>query len=640
MSRHPETSPYDAYAAAPYAAGSYEASYADPQSAYGAAAYEAGYAAQQHIAEQVPAAYPQQAYPYPEPPDAYGYDALGGAEHGYAQEYYAPQQHPVQPMQAQYPQEAQPQYSEHLGYAQYGHQQPGEQAYYAAEQQPYYVEQPYYEEPTAFPAAAAQQQMPYWDDPAYWEAPADPAYALDPLNPAYGIPQQQQPQHYEQPYQPQHEQQFQEYQQQYLEPSAFPQQDAQYAGHQHEYAHGYAYDPAPETYVAPAPMYVPVPEPEPEFDPEPAAWESTALIDPVEDLPMDLGVIADDVDAVDLADDSPRYDPVGASPAAPSRTAHPRPIQPGGRAAARRSPARTPARKSRRPLIAAGGAVVTGAVLAGVVVMQMPDGGSQAQASGDSTHTDDPRATDQAASRDSERPQVQAGPGAQASPNTPVPGGTGAPGPSTLPMPTPGAPLTTTERMKVRFELDPMLALSGKFDTVPGKQTPASTSGRKTSTYRIEIEQGLNLDGKLFAEAVQQTLNDPRSWAHDNRAFVRTDGKADFVIRLASPGTTHKVCSAAGLDTSIQNVSCDAGGTPWVMINAWRWAQGSPTFGDDMVSYRQMLINHEVGHRLGRLHETKECMPSGLAPVMMQQTKTLEADNGASCKPNAWPYPS
>ena len=125
-----------------------------------------------------------------------------------------------------------------------------------------------------------------------------------------------------------------------------------------------------------------------------------------------------------------------------------------------------------------------------------------------------------------------------------------------------------------------------------------------------------------------------------NRLFSGTSAPADFVIRLASPGTTHKLCGAAGLDTSIQNVSCDAAGSPWVVINAWRWAQGSPTFGDEMVAYREMLINHEVGHRLGRNHETAACMANGLAPVMMQQTKTLDADNGTVCKPNAWPYPA
>jgi hypothetical protein len=50
-----------------------------------------------------------------------------------------------------------------------------------------------------------------------------------------------------------------------------------------------------------------------------------------------------------------------------------------------------------------------------------------------------------------------------------------------------------------------------------------------------------------------------------------------------------------------------------------------------------MLINHEVGHRLGYGHVL--CPEEGaLAPVMMQQTKFLTAE-GVTCRPNPWPHP-
>jgi hypothetical protein len=75
------------------------------------------------------------------------------------------------------------------------------------------------------------------------------------------------------------------------------------------------------------------------------------------------------------------------------------------------------------------------------------------------------------------------------------------------------------------------------------------------------------------------------------------------------------------------------------MINAFRWAQGAETFGAARVhEYRQMLINHEVGHRLGHSHVG--CPKQGApAPVMMQQTKFLSLDGGPTCKPNPWPFP-
>ncbi|WP_439676515.1 DUF3152 domain-containing protein [Embleya sp. MST-111070] len=302
---------------------------------------------------------------------------------------------------------------------------------------------------------------------------------------------------------------------------------------------------------------------------------------------------------------------------------------PRGRAQTRKANRPAP-RKGRRTLVAAGGVVVTGAVLAGAVVLQMPDEGTSTQASGDDQAAPGAghRPTDQAASRGSERDPV-------------APGSASA-----LPLPTPQSP-TTTDQLTLRFPLDPKLGLGNKFDTVPGKEA-APGPGRKY-TYAVEIEQGLQLDGELFATTVQRTLNDKRSWASGGLTFERTDNspQADFVVRLASPGTVHKTCSPLVGDTSEDNVSCDAYGTRWVMINAWRWAQGSTAYGDDIVGYRQMLINHEVGHRLGHNHE-KACgaggIGAGLAPVMMQQTKTRVASEGAmkgeTCEANPWPYPS
>lgn len=200
-------------------------------------------------------------------------------------------------------------------------------------------------------------------------------------------------------------------------------------------------------------------------------------------------------------------------------------------------------------------------------------------------------------------------------------------------------PASYDEQMAQVFPLDARLAGGGKFRPTGGD---AKAPGRgKVMRYRVDIEEGLPLDGKLFAEAVHKTLNDERSWAHGGqRTFQRVaSGNADFVITLASPGTTAAWCAKSGLDTSEGNVSCDSAATDRVMINAYRWAQGAKTYGQDkMFAYRQMLINHEVGHRLGHNHEV--CSRQGaLAPVMMQQTKFLTTD-GATCRPNSWPFPT
>ncbi|MFJ4869347.1 DUF3152 domain-containing protein [Streptomyces sp. NPDC088757] len=201
----------------------------------------------------------------------------------------------------------------------------------------------------------------------------------------------------------------------------------------------------------------------------------------------------------------------------------------------------------------------------------------------------------------------------------------------------PPAP-TYEQLMTHQFPIDPKLKGSGAFEAVQGFQK-APGKGRLIR-YRVDVEKGIGLDPKLFADAVQKTLNDPRSWAGDGAmAFERvSSGEPEFVITLASPGTTAAWCRKSGLDTTVDNVSCDSASTERVMINAFRWAQGSSTFGPKaMYAYRQMLINHEVGHRLGHNHVSCRT-PGALAPVMQQQTKSLNID-GIPCRPNPWVHP-
>ncbi|MGP3953333.1 DUF3152 domain-containing protein [Streptomyces sp. 7N604] len=202
----------------------------------------------------------------------------------------------------------------------------------------------------------------------------------------------------------------------------------------------------------------------------------------------------------------------------------------------------------------------------------------------------------------------------------------------------PAAPLTYAQKMAATYPLDEKLAGSGDFEAVGGHDKAPGKG--QVVRYRVDVEKGLPLDGALFAQAVHKTLNDERSWGQGGtRTFERvSSGDADWVITLASPRTTATWCAKSGLDTTVDNVSCDSASTERIMINAYRWAQGAETYGDDkMFAYRQMLINHEVGHRLGHSHEG--CTKTGaLAPVMMQQTKYLATD-GAICKPNPWPFP-
>ncbi|MEU9467115.1 DUF3152 domain-containing protein [Streptomyces avermitilis] len=280
-------------------------------------------------------------------------------------------------------------------------------------------------------------------------------------------------------------------------------------------------------------------------------------------------------------------------------------------AAADEEPGKEKGGKGRTFTGIAAAAVTT--VLAVVVAGQVTDGHDDNAAVQSQSATDSARDARDPASRGDDRPTPSGSPSVAA--------------------------LTYGQKMAKAYPLDAELKASGKFDAIRGFDK-APGVGRKY-TYRVDVEKGLGLDGELFAQAVQKTLNDDRSWAHNGaRTFERiSSGKPDFVITLASPGTTADWCAKSGLDTTEDNVSCDSAATERVMINAYRWAQGSKTygFGDQIHAYRQMLINHEIGHRLGYGHVT--CDKDGeLAPVMQQQSKFLDHD-GIHCRANAWPYP-
>jgi hypothetical protein len=172
---------------------------------------------------------------------------------------------------------------------------------------------------------------------------------------------------------------------------------------------------------------------------------------------------------------------------------------------------------------------------------------------------------------------------------------------------------------------------TGRLAVVPGS-TGAPREARRTVRVRVEVEAGLPVDGAVFADLALNTLNGARGWGADGSVtFARTDGAADARIILASPRTVDALC--APLPTN-GRTSCRNGDR--VVINALRWAGGAAPFnaaGGTIAQYRDYVVNHEVGHILGRGHVF--CPGSGrLAPVMQQQTLTM-----GGCRPNGWPYP-
>jgi hypothetical protein len=170
---------------------------------------------------------------------------------------------------------------------------------------------------------------------------------------------------------------------------------------------------------------------------------------------------------------------------------------------------------------------------------------------------------------------------------------------------------------------------AGTFAVAPGGMARVGTG--KLMTYRVEVENGSGEPADGFARVVDATLSDPKSWtANGAWSFQRVaTGRVDFVVRLATPDTVDKICGAAGLRTG-GYVSCRT--AQYVMINLARWVLAVPDYRGDVTLYRQYVINHEVGHRLGHGHQL--CPGKGkLAPIMQQQTYGL---NG--CVANGWPF--
>ena len=170
----------------------------------------------------------------------------------------------------------------------------------------------------------------------------------------------------------------------------------------------------------------------------------------------------------------------------------------------------------------------------------------------------------------------------------------------------------------------------GLWRVAPAGTDTTGHSGRLLR-YRVAVERdiaGVTPEG--FAAAAAATLADPRGWTAGDRWRFRRVGPGqayNFTLYLATPRTRDRLCE----DVADGYTSCRNG--PSVVLNVARWAGGVPFYRGDLTAYRQYMVNHEVGHRLGHGHE-KCPRPGSPAPVMQQQTLGLHG-----CTTNPWPHP-
>ncbi|APU41607.1 DUF3152 domain-containing protein [Streptomyces sp. NPDC056254] len=176
-------------------------------------------------------------------------------------------------------------------------------------------------------------------------------------------------------------------------------------------------------------------------------------------------------------------------------------------------------------------------------------------------------------------------------------------------------------------------ATPGKPGTFSGSSASGSAQGKgKTRRWRLEVEEGSGIDPEAAARSVEAILGDPRGWTRDPQYGFQLVGPGqpvDFTVKIATPKTTDLLCDVVTPEL-IGETNCRVGHT--VVVNLKRWKEGSPQFSGSVEEYRALIVNHEVGHEIGRGHEG--CPgPGKPAPAMMQQIKGL-----AGCKSNAWPY--
>lgn len=240
----------------------------------------------------------------------------------------------------------------------------------------------------------------------------------------------------------------------------------------------------------------------------------------------------------------------------------------------------------------------------------------------------------------------------------------------TPPSPSPSASPTPSETPTIAVSLPPMEPITRTIDdddraaglrslefpvqgngTFTPVQAPATAStGTGIVEYvRIDVEDGLQMTGGTLSTFVMNALNDPQGWGKEGpTTFVQTDGAPDVRIVFASPYTAAALCptphepamlapsaspsaSPSPLPTApTMAVQCASQGT--IVVSIYDWIQGITPFADDRTDARIYLLNHGLGHVLGKADV--QCK-KGTADVMVDQ-RTLSA----TCTPNAWPFPA
>lgn len=162
----------------------------------------------------------------------------------------------------------------------------------------------------------------------------------------------------------------------------------------------------------------------------------------------------------------------------------------------------------------------------------------------------------------------------------------------------------------------------------------ATESGNELITYTYCVaSKGEVGDMTEFSDTVFSTLNDPRGWPRAGAVFQEADGTDPNACSMTLTLAAADQMTSFSTECS-DEYSCRVGNDVVINIDRWNNAtEGWLNAGGTVSRYRTMVINHEVGHRLGHLDNELTCSAMNQpAPLMQQQSMDL-----LGCTPNEWP---
>ena len=215
------------------------------------------------------------------------------------------------------------------------------------------------------------------------------------------------------------------------------------------------------------------------------------------------------------------------------------------------------------------------------------------------------------------------------------------------------APLSSQEREKIISQ-----ASATADEAVQESQGTSHPLTRHELHYCVATRGSVSESLEQFENKIFRTLNSPEGWPRAGVTFrfahaasgSGSDGVSGADTNTSSGASTSSASNAVDCDFTLWlseasqvpsfssycsvEYSCRVGNA--VIINQSRWNEPTSSWlngGGNLENYRTMVLNHEVGHRLGHMDNENVCAsPNGPAPLMQEQSISLRG-----CSIRWWP---